>query len=204
MSVSRQRLDARAGVGLSALQASDAGSHMDTQIDIGEVENFPSVADHARPALAGVGRGKDPTRWRLRLVYLGVALLLAAGTVVAVASHNQLQRTETHLAGTQTTLHRTLSQLVAARKLLATTTGQSAAAKTTLDAESADLAADQKQLATAQGNVYSNGISIGNLDTCLSGVQKALNLISLGNQAGGAAALSAVSSSCQSADPSSP
>jgi cell division protein FtsL len=176
---------------------------MDSQTDIGEVGNALLMASDEPQGVASVGPAtKDPDRWRLRSVYLCAVLLLAVGTVVAVASHNQLARTQSDLATTRTDLHQTLGRLVVARRHLAATASGSNAAKATLDAESAALAADQKQLATAQANVYSNGVSIGNLDTCLSGVQKALNLISLGNQAGGAVALSDVATSCQSADPS--
>jgi hypothetical protein len=158
----------------------------------------------AQPATGGADGApdRDPRRWRLRVVYLVAAIVVVATTAVAVASHNQLGRTESDLARTRATLHHTLGRLTVARRHLAATTAASTTAEKTLDAESAALAADQKALANAQANIYSNGVSIGNLDTCLSGVQKALNLISLGNQSGGAASLSDVSASCQSADPS--
>ena len=64
------------------------------------------------------------------------------------------------------------------------------------------LAADQAQLARAQADVFAQGVSISDLDTCLSGVEKSLNQISLDDQTGAAATLSGVASNCKEAAPS--
>ena len=47
------------------------------------------------------------------------------------------------------------------------------------------------------------GVSISNLDTCLAGVEKALNQIALANQTGAAATLQGVASNCRAAEPAS-
>jgi hypothetical protein len=45
-------------------------------------------------------------------------------------------------------------------------------------------------------------VSISDLDICLSGVEKALNQISLGNRNGAATTLNGASPSCRGAQPS--
>ena len=54
----------------------------------------------------------------------------------------------------------------------------------TLATETSQLAAAQAQLASTEANVFANGVSINDLDTCLSGVEQALNQISLGRPGG--------------------
>jgi hypothetical protein len=92
--------------------------------------------------------------------------------------------------------------LIEARAQLAVDTAQSNQAGHTLSTESAQLAADQAQLAQAQAGVYAQGVSISDLDTCLSGVEESLNQLSLGNESGAATTLSGVAATCQDAEPS--
>jgi hypothetical protein len=116
--------------------------------------------------------------------------------------HSQLGRTNRSLTSTRAELRRTLEQVATTGAALARITGQSTAAGQTLEMETAQLGTDQQQLAAAEANIHANGVSIADLDTCLSGVEKALNQISLGNKSGAVATLNGVASSCRKAQPS--
>jgi len=71
-----------------------------------------------------------------------------------------------------------------------------------LGIDSSQLSGLDDQLALSQSNVLSQGIRISDLDACLSGVEQALNQISLGNAAGAGNTLSQVGPECSGAEPS--
>ncbi len=148
------------------------------------------------------GRSKRPGRRHRPVAYAVELLVLAAALVTAVDLHAQLGRTNGSLTSTRAELHRTIGQVAVAREELATVSDQSNAAARTLETETVQLAADQQQLSDAEASIHAKGVSISDLVTCLSGVERALNQISLGNQSGAATTLNGVSSSCRSARPS--
>jgi hypothetical protein len=158
-----------------------------------------TVPSAGRPDAAALHRR---TRRRLAVTYAVGGVMLVAAVVAAFAVHAQLGRTDGSLASTSAGLHRTIAQVATARKDLAAVSNQSTVAASVLSAESAQLAADQQQLAAAEATIHAKGVSISDLDTCLSGVEKALNQISLGDRGGAAATLGGVSASCQRAQPS--
>jgi hypothetical protein len=55
-------------------------------------------------------------------------------------------------------------------------------------------------MAKDDAGIYLQGIDLGQLDSCLSGVQQALNQLAVGQKAGGLASLRASSSSCAALD----
>jgi hypothetical protein len=147
--------------------------------------------------------GRRPRRrWRLVAIYVVVGALLVAAVVVGIQANRQLGRTDDSLNAIRGQLRQTTAQVAVARSKLAVVTGESAAAERTLETETTQLAADQSQLAQAQAGVHAKGVSISELDTCLSGVEQALNQIAVGDQGGAAATLNRVSAHCQSAEPS--
>jgi hypothetical protein len=150
------------------------------------------------PGTSGRRRG----RRRLVLVYVVVSMMLVTAVAVGVQANRRLTRTDTSLTATRAQLQRTTAQVATARSKLAAAVAHSEAAEQTLNAESAQLAADQAQLAKAQADVHAKGVSIGQLDLCLSGVEQALNQIAVGDQVGAVTTLNGVSSNCQSAEPS--
>ena len=169
-----------------------------------------SGVEEGRANLAGIDRsvgsgGTTPPsrpRWRLVTAYVVVAVLLMVAVVVGVQANRQLGRTDDSLQAVRGQLRTTTAQVAVARAQLAAADARTEAAQRTLDAESAQLASDQAQLAKAQAGVHAKGVSIGELDTCLSGVEKALNQIAVGDQSGAASTLDGVSANCQNAEPS--
>jgi len=128
--------------------------------------------------------------------------LLVAGTVVAIGAHGRLRATNDELSAVRVRLHQTIGRAHRAERSLTTVTAQSDAAGATLATETSELAAAQAQLASTEVDVFTNGVSINQLDTCLAGVERALNQISLHDQEGAAASLDAVATACRDAEPS--
>jgi uncharacterized protein HemX len=155
--------------------------------------------DHGDPGTV-VGRLRE----RRGLVAAGLValILLGASGVVAIEAHDQQHRIDAQLSSARAQLRRTDTLLPQVRAQLAVDTAQSDQAGHTLSSDSSQLAADQAQLARAQAGLFAQGVSISDLDTCLSGVEKSLNQISLGDESGAAATLSGVASSCKEAAPS--
>jgi hypothetical protein len=164
-----------------------------------QVTAVPSPVDNGNDAAMPAGGRR---RWGFLVVCLVGVVLLSASTAVAVEAHAQQHRTDAALASVRARLSQMDTLLIEARAQLAVDTAQSNQAGHTLSTESAQLAADQAQLAQAQAGVYAQGVSISDLDTCLSGVEESLNQLSLGNESGAATTLSGVAATCQDAEPS--
>ena len=147
-------------------------------------------------------RGRRWGRRRLGWTYAVVIVMLAAVVAVGVSSRAQLHRTDDELTAVRARLHQTVQRARQAEAGLAAVTAQATSAAHLLATETGQLASVQSQLATTEANVFANGVSINDLDTCLSGVEQALNQISLNDQTGAATTLNGVAGSCRAAAPS--
>jgi len=141
-------------------------------------------------------------RWLIPVAYGAGAVMLVLAGLVGINAHAQLNRTHASVASTRGELQHALSLVADTRTELAKVTGLADAAGRTLATASAQLTADQAKLAADQADVFSNGVSISQLDTCVAGVEQALNQISLGDQSGAAATLNGVAANCRAAEPS--
>ncbi len=141
-------------------------------------------------------------RWRVVLAYGAGSLLLVAAVVVSVLSHNTLQRTDTSIAEMHAQLQRTAVQIAHARTRLAQARQEAGTAAASLASASDELGKAQAALASMQSNINVDGVNIANLDACLSGVNQALNEVSLGDQSGASALLDQYAGDCQAAEPS--
>jgi chromosome segregation ATPase len=74
---------------------------------------------------------------------------------------------------------------------------------TALNQDTSQLLGAQTSLSAAQAHVSQQASLITSLQTCLAGVEKALNQLATGRQSGAIAALQGVSSSCAQAEASS-
>jgi hypothetical protein len=183
----------------------------------GETSTFIGDPTTGRPSLPAKGSRRHvlPTapaddetvrpnqrRWRVRVAYAMVIVALGVGVAIGVSSRAQLHRTDAEVASTQARLRHTLDQARRAEATLTAVSAQATSAASILATETAQLASVQSQLASAEADVFTNGVSINDLDLCLSGVERALNQISLADQAGAAATLDGVAASCRGAAPS--
>ncbi len=155
------------------------------------------------------GAQPSPARPRSRVAPLLRALTMAAllialvlGVAVGLVTHASLDgangRLHTARAGL---LHTQDDQRAAALRLHALSDAADAEAFE-LGIETSRLSGLDDQLGLSQLNVLSQGIRISDLDACLSGVEQALNQISLGNSAGAGSTLSQVGPECSGAEPS--
>ena len=141
-------------------------------------------------------------RWRVALAYGAGSLLLVAAVVASVLSHNTLQRTDASIAAMHAQWQRTTGQIARARTRMAQARQEAGAAAASLAAASDELGKVQAELASMQSNIDVDGVSIANLDACLSGVNQALNEVSLGDQTDASALLDQYAGDCQAAEPS--
>jgi uncharacterized protein HemX len=174
------------------------------------IEVSPVPADHVGSADAegaetpttSAPKDRSSRSWGLGIAAAVAVLVLIGAVTVGFVSHAHLGQARSSLSSERARLRHTEALAATARSELAAVQGQSDAAGHTLASESTQLAADQAQLAHAQADVFAQGVSISELDTCLSGVEKSLNQISLDDQSGAAATLNGVAANCRAAEPS--
>jgi hypothetical protein len=160
-------------------------------------------------------RPRDAVPWdggRRRRRVLPVVALLAAlallttGVVTDLHVRSELGQARSSLASTRARLSHTRSRLTATlRTLTATTstltsvTGERETLRVELSLVAWELSGAESNLATAKSGLSSQQAAIAALGTCLGGVERALNQISVGQQSGAVSSISGVSTSCQSA-----
>jgi len=120
------------------------------------------------------------------------------------ATQARLRTTQARLRTTQSRLASTLRSLTSVQADLASTTTErdtlEVAFKITaweLSGAESYLASTQTSLANANTGLVLQGTAITTLNTCLAGVEKALNQLSVGDQSGAVTSISKVASSCQ-------
>ena len=130
--------------------------------------------------------------------------LLGTGVVSDVHVRSELRQAQTSLKATRSHLTLTLRSLLSAESTLAKTTSQRNVLQTQLTTTSQELTAAQASLSATQAglsdankSLASQGVDISKLNTCLGGVERALNQIAVGDSSGAVASISGVSSSCQ-------
>ncbi len=137
-------------------------------------------------------------------------MLSAAAFAVFAAGLGYLTGNETQANTQQVEAHRslnlerqrietTLAELASVRGNLDAINDQVSQSTTALADDALELLAAQSALAQAQVHVAAQGSSITALQSCLAGVEQALNALSVGDQGSALAALDVSTASCQSA-----
>jgi hypothetical protein len=167
-----------------------------------ETDNGGSDAAGTGSAGADADAVTVPKRWRRRLLAAAAFALFAAtaGFLVGGEVQAKTQFALAH-ASIESTRHRidaVLGDLASVRGSLHAVNGEVDANAAALASDTAELRSVQGALAQAQANVSAQGSNITALNTCLGGVEKAMNALSVGDQASAIAALNATSASCQS------
>jgi len=149
-------------------------------------------------------RASHPARWILAIV--AVALVAGAlGSLIAdqVNAHDQFARAQGSLGVTRQHTQTVSAQLAELRGGLSVLKTQIGNDTTALNQDASQLLGAQTSLSAARAHVTQQATLIGSLQTCLGGVEQALNALAVGNQPQAIAALNAVSSSCTTAEASS-
>jgi hypothetical protein len=157
------------------------------------------------PDVAGVQvrHRAAPRRWRA-LVATATALAVVAtglGCIVVgeVQADAQYRAARQSLYSTQQQMALARAQLASARGAVGLADAQVAQTAAALTDDRTALAEAQTALARTEANVRADGTTIIGLRTCLEGVERALNALSVGDARSAIAALDAVSTSCQGA-----
>jgi hypothetical protein len=141
------------------------------------------------------------TRW---VVGIAAGALFAAALGYLIAdqeqAHDRYGRAQTALGVTRHRTHTTSAQLAEVRRDLSLVETQVGSDTTALNQDAAQLLGAQTSLAAAQSHVTQQASLINSLQTCLIGVEQALNALAVGKQANAIAALNAVSKSCTAAE----
>jgi chromosome segregation ATPase len=140
-------------------------------------------------------------RYRTAMMAALALLLAGLGYVVQSAvtatrdfriSQSTLDRTRSHTASVRADLTSALQDLNGVMGEI----GQVTVARSS---DTAELQEAQAALANAQEDVSSQGSAISALHSCLTGVEQAMNALSVGDQNSAVGALKAVSTSCNAA-----
>jgi septal ring factor EnvC (AmiA/AmiB activator) len=138
--------------------------------------------------------------WLIGLI--GFAVFAAAlGYLVGnqIQSNTQFDRTHGSLNLTRHDIAVVQADLTSVRHDLRALDHQVHQTTTALATDAAQLHQVQTALTQAQANVSNQGLDVTALKSCLGGVEQALNALSVGDEQTAVDALTAVSSSCQSA-----
>jgi len=149
-----------------------------------------------------VDTGPKTTR-RRTILWIGliVAMALFATALGSIASNEartdtQVDQTDRSLVVTQGHLRTVLANLGSVRMELQGMNVQVFLTAKALAQDVANVALAQNELANAQSDVSHQTAIITDLQTCLGGVQEALNALSVSDQAGAINALDSVAPSC--------
>ena len=141
-------------------------------------------------------------RWLWLVVIVAFALFATVLTIICsneVHTDTQFDQTHRSLDETQTHTRTVLSNLSRVRHELAGVNVQVFLTNKALTQDAADLQSAQAELVNARSDVTHQTTVITDLQTCLGGVQEALNALSVADQSRAIDALNSVSSSCNSA-----
>jgi uncharacterized protein HemX len=164
-----------------------------------DTETAPHSSD-AQPSPAEPRFRAVPLVRAVTLVILLLALVI--GIAVGLVTHASLDGANGRLdAARAGLLHSQDYQKAAALRLRALSDAATADAFA-LGIDTNQLSGLDNQLVLSHTNVVSQGVRISDLDACLSGVEQALNQISLGDAAGAGNSLSQVGPECTGAEPS--
>jgi hypothetical protein len=156
------------------------------------------------PVLTEPPRQRRVPRWVLG-VAAGALLAAALGPLIAdqVTAYDRYNRAQAALGVTRQNTDTVSAQLADLRHDLSVLETQVGSDTTALNQDASQLLGAQTSLAAAQTHVTQQASLITSLQTCLVGVEQALNALAVGKQAKAIVALNSVSTSCTAAEASS-
>jgi hypothetical protein len=134
------------------------------------------------------------------LVLLAVAVALGLLVTDQIDQRQQFDRTQTSLHLTRRHVTNVSAQLSSVQRQLAVLSAQVGNDTTAAAQDASQLKGAQSALTAALAHVTQQTSLIGSLQTCLAGVERALNALAVGKIGRAASALNAVSSSCSAAE----
>lgn len=144
-------------------------------------------------------------RKRARL-FLVVILLIVAACILTLTDNRgrtEVRRAATALVATQRHLSLLRADLQETQAEQSTAASQVQGLDGSISDTQSALATTDASISSTEQGIEIGGIDISDLDTCLGGVTRALDQISVGGTQGAISSLNAVSGSCNAAKPSS-
>ncbi|MGP0029217.1 MAG: hypothetical protein ACLPVF_01785 [Acidimicrobiales bacterium] len=150
---------------------------------------------------AAAPTGRPRRRWRTWVLGVSLCALGAAGLGYLVGNEAQAntQFDQAHASLDRTGEHFTvvLADLDAVRQSLRVADGHVGADTATFTEDTTELKGIEATLALARANVAHQGSTIADLQTCLGGVEQALNALSVGDLNDAIGQLTTVTPACQ-------
>jgi hypothetical protein len=164
-----------------------------------EVDRRPFPTEPPAPP-----RLSRPMRWIVGLA-VGALFLATVGSLVAdqIEAHAHYDQAQSSLVLTRQHTQTVSVQLDELQRDLRVLKTQVGSDTTALSQDASQLLGAQTSLSAAQEHVSQQASLITSLQTCLVGVEHALNELAVGKQPGAIAALNSVSASCTAAEASS-
>jgi hypothetical protein len=134
--------------------------------------------------------------WSRRRQRVAVASVAIAVVLVLAAIASDI-KVRVDLAAANGSLDSAHSQIAISLQKLASVEGELTSVTGQRDALQNALSTTSAELTRADKGLFIQGASLAALNTCLAGVEQALNQIAVGDQSGAVASISAVSASCQ-------
>lgn len=153
----------------------------------------PAQAERGLPGPRFHGRRRWLTTGAVTVIALAIGTLLVATDLQARA---QIRTDDVSLTAAVHQLTVVRQALTGAEQRLARARSARRVENRSFDSVQTTLSATQAALAHDEAGIYFQGVDLGQLDTCLSTVEQALNQLAVGQTAGGLASLRASSSSC--------
>jgi hypothetical protein len=160
----------------------------------------PVAADVGDPTTPPPDPGRPVRRWRVvatTLALVAAAVLAATGLSLRAVDDGATAT----LRAEDAAVHRAVGQELVAEVDLSTARAQRDQATAVLGHETALLGAAESELAGERSTLSTQGVDIAELSTCLTGVQEALNAVSLGDVPDAVTALQGVGAACRNAAP---
>ena len=151
---------------------------------------------------ARTGRRSRTVRFMRVAALSGLVAALAVVLAVGLVTHASLDGANGELGAARAGLAQSQDTQKAATLRLKTLSDAATAEAATLGTDTLQLSGLDAQLGLSEAHVVTQGVRISDLDACLSGVEQALNQISLGDQAGAGGTLARVGPVCSGAEPS--
>jgi hypothetical protein len=129
--------------------------------------------------------------------------MAVAGCLVVITdlhARHQIGAVDTSVTSVDHRVRAVQSQLTAARHRLTAVQARSETVTRAFDAAQSSLSATQATLSKDEDGLQAQGVDLGVLNTCLSGVQDALNQFAVGQTSGGLASLRASTRPCAALD----
>jgi len=195
--------DASVGSSGALVSSSDESvSSSGKSVDLSQESDGAIGGTRTEPDDVAPTRRRRTRLTRTAVIVCSLLVLVAAVSLILtdVRGRAELRQTQVDLSHASRTLSSVRSELATTERQLTSARIESAAVASFLTNTNASLSSTQKSITTDESGLFYQGVNLNALNGCLSGVEQALNQLSVGEASGALASLGSVSSDCKTAD----